>query len=211
MAEELKRALREVRDTLLSNPVSPRVEEPADINLHFCRYVAETVAERSGYEYGIEILEDGGRGFAHTWIAYDGRHYDAECIDGVRDYRDLPFFERHPEAAILVERGAVDRASLRKRGIGPLYPETPAFETRTGPSRVVTGTDRRYAIGAMLVGLALLGFGIGGQWAVHRHLLVQVGTLQTLFVDLKIVGELVVVVSPVVFLVLRPAQRASSR
>lgn len=123
MAEELERILQEVRDKLLSNPVSPRVEDPADINLHYCRYVAETVVEKLDSDFDVEILVDGGRGFSHTWIAHGGRHYDAECVEGVTDYQNLPFFQRHPEAAIHMEPDTTDMEKYRNRGKKPLYPE----------------------------------------------------------------------------------------
>lgn len=123
MSEELQRALRAVRDKLLEEPVSPRVEDPADINRHYCRYVAETVVDRVDDELDARILEDGGRGYAHTWIACDGRHYDAECVEGVTDHHDLPFFQRHSEAAVHVEPGSVDQATVRNRGREPLYPD----------------------------------------------------------------------------------------
>lgn len=124
MSEEVIQALREVRETLLSNPVSPRVETPADINRRYCRYVAETVVDRVGDDHDVQILEDGGRGFVHTWIRHDGRHYDAECIEGVTDYRNLPFFQRHPEAVVHVEPGDVKQSTIRNRGKGPLYPDS---------------------------------------------------------------------------------------
>ncbi len=123
MAEELERILRDVRDKLLTEPVSPRVEDPADINRHYCQYVAQEVIDRLDDDVEVEILEDGGRGFAHTWIAHGGRHYDAECVDGVTNYRNLPFFKRHPEAALHVESDSPDHASLRNRGKKPLYPK----------------------------------------------------------------------------------------
>mgnify|MGYP006289626547 CR=1 FL=1 len=123
MATDIEQALREIRETLLTKPVSPRVETPADINNHYCRYVAETVQDRLGDQYDLQILEDGGRGFVHTWIMYDGRHYDAERPEGVDDYHDLPFFERHPEAAMHVEPDTADQAELRRRGVEPLYPD----------------------------------------------------------------------------------------
>lgn len=123
MAEAIQRALREVRDTLLSNPVSPRVETPADINKHYCRWVAETVSERIKDQYDVQLLEDGGRGFAHVWIAYDGRHYDVERIDGVTDHTHLPFFQRHPEAVMRVEPASISQGTIRRRGFEPLYPD----------------------------------------------------------------------------------------
>src|SRR5207248_5229296 len=30
----------------------------------------------------------------HAWVFFRGRHYDAECPDGVTDWRDLPVFKR---------------------------------------------------------------------------------------------------------------------
>lgn len=28
----------------------------------------------------------------HVWVYYNGKHYDAECPEGVSDFRELPFF-----------------------------------------------------------------------------------------------------------------------
>ena len=210
MADELVRALRDVRETLLANAVSPRVEEPADINRHYCRWVAETVAERVGDAHGLEVVTDGGRGFVHTWITYDGRHYDAECVEGVEDHRDLPFFRRHPEAAVHVERETADAASLRTRGGAPLYPAAWSPEPTAGPGWSVSAADRRLAVAAVLLGLGILAVGLAGEWAIQHHLLTPLAGLRTLFVDLEIVGELVALVVPVVLLVLRPALRADA-
>ena len=123
MVGELEQALRDVRETLLSKPVSPRVESPADIDRHYCRYVAETVVDRVGDRDDLQILEDGGGGVVHTWLVCDGRHYDAECPEGVDDYRDLPFFERNPRAARGVRVGTSDQAKVRNRGRRSLYPD----------------------------------------------------------------------------------------
>lgn len=30
----------------------------------------------------------------HFWVTVDGKHYDAECVDGVKDYHELPLFIR---------------------------------------------------------------------------------------------------------------------
>ena len=198
--------LREVRDTLLAEPVSPRVEAPADINHHYCRYVAETVAGR--IDDDVQILEDGGRGFVHTWLYSDGRHYDAECVEGVADYRDLPFFRRHPEAAVHVESGTVDQAALRHRGGVPLYPEALAPRRPVWGRRVAS--DTRYAIAGLLLGVLLLALGTGGELAIQGHLLHHAAALESAFADLEIVGELTLLVSPVVFFVLRPAYRERS-
>lgn len=71
----------------------------------------------------VEIVEDGGDGFVHTWICSAGRHFDAECLEGVEDHRDLPFFHRHPEAVMHVESGDVDPAWVRNRSRRTLYPD----------------------------------------------------------------------------------------
>jgi hypothetical protein len=123
VSDEITRILRDVRDTLLEEPVSPRVAAPHEINEHYCRYVAETVVERASDERDVRVLQDGGSGYAHAWVAADGKHYDAECVEGVDDYRNLPFFRRHPEAAKHVEADSVSRERLRKRGLNPLYPD----------------------------------------------------------------------------------------
>lgn len=203
MSAELQQALREIRQTLLSKPVSPRVESPGDINLHYCQYVAETVAQQVSHD--VQILEDGGKGFAHTWLRWNGRHYDVECIQGVDDYRDLPFFQRHPEAAIHVEPGAVPTARLRERGRDPLYPEP---LTRDGPRSENSIGRLDYwvqAVAGVVIGGLLLLVGLAGEWAIHEHLLRDSATLAVIFYDLELIGELIAIVSPIVFFVLVPA------
>lgn len=31
---------------------------------------------------------------SHVWIYYNGKHYDAECVEGVENLFDLPFYKR---------------------------------------------------------------------------------------------------------------------
>lgn len=210
MAEELERTLREIRDKLVSNPVSPRVEDAADINLHYCRYVAETVVENVGDEIDVDILEDGGRGFAHAWITHDGCHYDAECVEGVDDHLDLPFFQRHPEAAIHVEPATVDPATLRQRDKEPLYPDIFTFESPSESIRVSRSRYWKLVLACVLLGGVLIGVGLIGEWALNRDLIHQSTPFRTLFTDLEIIGELILLVSPIVFFWLLPAHRADS-
>ena len=207
MRPALQRALREVRDTLLAEPVSPRVETPRDINLHYCRYVAEAVVDRLPDDAPVRVLEDGGRGYVHTWLALDGRHYDAECVAGVEDYRDLPFFRRHPEAAVHVEPESAPPAALRQRGKEPLYPAV--LSRGSGGGRSLFDTRYwRWAVGALALGALLVAVGLAGEWAV-AHRLLGPGVSPTPFVDLELLGEVIVLVAPVVFFVLLPAHRAS--
>ncbi|MFB6354832.1 MAG: hypothetical protein ABEJ92_12195 [Halobacteriales archaeon] len=204
MPPAIERALRKVRDTLLAEPVSPRVETPADINRHYCRYVAESVAERLDEE--VVVLEDGGRGYVHTWLARDGRHYDAECVEGVDDYRELPFFRRHPEAAVGVEPGTADPAAVRNRGSTPLYPGALDRDSPATGRWIDAVTYRRHAVAGVLLGLALLALGTAGEWALGRHLLAAPTGLRALLVDLELLGELLALVAPVVFFVLLPGR-----
>ncbi len=30
----------------------------------------------------------------HAWVSYQGKYYDAECLNGVTDWKSLPFFLR---------------------------------------------------------------------------------------------------------------------
>ncbi|NIX19685.1 MAG: hypothetical protein GWN07_07540, partial [Actinobacteria bacterium] len=186
---------------------SPRVETPRDINLHYCRYVAEAVLDRLPDDAPVRILEDGGRGYVHTWLFHDGRHYDAECLDGAPDYRDLPFFRRHPEAAVHVEPETADPAALRQRGREPLYPAVLSRRAGGGPKSF----DIRYwrwALGAFVLGASLFAVGLAGEWAV-AHRLLGPGVAPRLFLDLELLGEVIVLVGPVVFFVLLPAHRAN--
>lgn len=60
------------------------------------------------------------------------------------------------------------------------------------------------AIAGVMTGGLLLLIGLIGEWAIHEHLLRHSSTLQVLFYDLEIIGELIAVVSPIVFFVLVP-------
>ncbi|MFP4591032.1 MAG: hypothetical protein ACLFM8_06185 [Halobacteriales archaeon] len=122
MTSAITEALRDVRDHLIDEPVQPPVETARDVNRSHCRYVAEAVATRLD-DHDVQVLADGGHGYAHTWLFHDGRHYDVECVEGVEDYRDLPFFRRHPEAAVRPVEGPTDQSALRRRGTDPTHPE----------------------------------------------------------------------------------------
>ncbi len=43
---------------------------------------------------GSKIAGQNIRGCGHTWIEYKGRLYDAEVPNGVRNWKDLPFWKR---------------------------------------------------------------------------------------------------------------------
>jgi hypothetical protein len=41
-------------------------------------------------EEDLDALDIGG----HLWLTFEGRHYDAECPEGVNSFFDLPYFQR---------------------------------------------------------------------------------------------------------------------
>lgn len=172
--------------------------------------MAETVADRVDDELDVVILEDGGRGYVHTWLAYDGRHYDAECVEGVADHRDLPFFERHPEAAIHLEPESTDPAQVRHRGEAPLYPSF------LSPDRSDWGpVDRRaflkFVVAGIAAGLVLFLVGYAGQWAIRTQAVGWPSSIGVLMYDIELVGELLVIISPIVFYLILPAHLETLR
>jgi hypothetical protein len=46
---------------------------------------------RFGKERGPHDFKEG----MHVWTWWRGKHHDAECLDGVSDWVDLPFFRRY--------------------------------------------------------------------------------------------------------------------
>jgi len=41
----------------------------------------------------VHEVREGGW-LVHAWVEFDGWHFDAECVEGVMDPSDLPFFRR---------------------------------------------------------------------------------------------------------------------
>jgi len=70
---------------------------PSEINNGYCSVFASLVVESlvgvsvlcADYDFGAPPRVGG-----HTWIEYEGKHHDAECIDGVESFLDLPIFRR---------------------------------------------------------------------------------------------------------------------
>lgn len=66
------------------------------INSGDCEEFAWCILSLLGFEKetsDIEILGDGINGPGHYWIYYYGKHYDAECSNGVKEPKDLPLFQ----------------------------------------------------------------------------------------------------------------------
>lgn len=77
---------------------------PWDINNGWCEEFAVRAAQKIGgddyettYELWIDDLEDDAP--AHCVLVHNGRYYDAECLDGVNDWHDLPICGVNPRPA----------------------------------------------------------------------------------------------------------------
>lgn len=63
--------------------------------LEDCRIILKKEAFK---KYNKGILPKEGQGFDnHVWIYFKGKHYDIECINGVTNFMDLPYFKRKSE------------------------------------------------------------------------------------------------------------------
>ena len=87
IADALKRATKEVCAKSGINP--------ADVNKGWCDRVAEMVATQlPAAVISTEGLPEGEGLPPHWWVRWRGRHYDAHCLVGVRDFHELPIFLR---------------------------------------------------------------------------------------------------------------------
>lgn len=97
------------RDDILDPSEFPHTAE--EINNGNCADWATVVWERLRDIGVFAAIEDdeslAGHDYSHTFIYYDGRYYDAECIEGVVDWIQLPTFLRE-----LVKEGDGGKALL---------------------------------------------------------------------------------------------------
>ena len=98
---DFRSILRETRDDFIADlrSVCPRAPITAQhINNGECADFATIVWERMGRIEAVEILDDtdfnGNEHYAHTFLRYQGRYYDAEAIEGVDTWDALPIFVR---------------------------------------------------------------------------------------------------------------------
>ena len=75
------------------------INKASDINNGKCSQFAKSVKDTMGNPKNLEILSYGYNGKyssnAHKWIYYEGKHYDAECPEGVNKPQNLPIFQRN--------------------------------------------------------------------------------------------------------------------
>lgn len=77
--------------TIIRKMVKEFGETGEKINSGSCEEFAERLWEVSGGEM-LELP------FAHLWVKWRGKHYDAEALEGVASWRSLPFFKRNAPA-----------------------------------------------------------------------------------------------------------------
>lgn len=77
-------------------------EHPVDINSGNCEAFADDVAlavpgARAVWDWEADPDQE-EYVWCHCFIEYEGRYYDAECPEGVKDWRQLPFFNASSKA-----------------------------------------------------------------------------------------------------------------
>lgn len=113
MGESPHEYVRETVETVLYEFIheegSPHVHDAVEINGGHCRWFADRVLERLGSLPGVTRHDAWD---IHTWIEVDGKHYDAEVVEGVDDPHDLPLWKRLTNARLETAAEACDALDL---------------------------------------------------------------------------------------------------
>ena len=92
--KQFKKILTGVRDAFLMEMVGqariPQPPHPWDINNGLCEDFTNEVCQL--VPEAEEWVSDFPDEIGHTFIYWHRRYYDAECLDGVTDYLQLPIF-----------------------------------------------------------------------------------------------------------------------
>lgn len=90
MLEAFKQAMRDL--------VAEYGMHPSQINYGFCADFACAISEK--FEQAEVYSDkdcDPDREYTHSFLELGGMYYDAECIEGVKNWWDLPIFKRQEE------------------------------------------------------------------------------------------------------------------
>jgi hypothetical protein len=86
--------------TVIKKLVKEWGKDPYDINNGECEEFAVKVIKRMGGWDRDDLFDLTSDNFVedrllpdHVWVCYKGRHYDAECPEGVDSWKDLPLFK----------------------------------------------------------------------------------------------------------------------
>lgn len=81
-----------IRDRLINDEFP---KNAAEINNGYCADFATLVWEELDRHPDISILDDSDhQEYSHTFLEFQGMYYDAECIEGIDDWTQLPTFHR---------------------------------------------------------------------------------------------------------------------
>lgn len=103
-----KEILIAASDTLLKEMTGksgvPQPPTTWDINNGWCEEFVQAVLDI--VPDAEEAVDDGENEVGHSFILRRGKYYDAECVEGVDDYHDLPIFKNQGKsrAEVLEER-----------------------------------------------------------------------------------------------------------
>ena len=85
-----------VTETIL-NLIKEWGVDPYDINNGRCEEFALEVIKQIPEAIDVQTESFDGEDTklpGHVWILYQDKHYDAECPEGVSDWKDLPIFKK---------------------------------------------------------------------------------------------------------------------
>lgn len=90
---QIKQAILNAIDRIGRSPIEINSGLCGDLTQLVCDAVED--ADWATTEQIEDKLEDEGyHWIGHVWVVYQDKHYDAECIDGVDNFLDLPIFQR---------------------------------------------------------------------------------------------------------------------
>ena len=95
--DQLRTILVQTRDLLMFDMkvVGEQCPRAGNINQGRCFDFASAVMQRlDGIAVELQEQREDGWKLVRTWVEFEGLHFDAECINGVADPSDLPFFKR---------------------------------------------------------------------------------------------------------------------
>lgn len=81
--------------------------DPVGINSGYCRWFADEVLD---YLNDPDAVVRYDAAYIHTWLEFDGQHYDAEHPEGVEDPHQFPIWSRVTEQEL--EMAAEDCEAL---------------------------------------------------------------------------------------------------
>lgn len=97
--KQLIKTLDETRKEFIERKTDYKPKSYYDINCGWCADFATVVREKLNHSYQIRILADDDMNpdveYSHTFIEFNDQYFDAECIEGVDDWTQLPTFHRN--------------------------------------------------------------------------------------------------------------------